>query len=250
MRTSIFHIVYFDYDRSCYIHFYNCNFRCLGCLRKISIWDCHLKEDDIKKCEFKGFLSLKDLEIILPKLKTEFNLERAVLGGGEPTTDKNLLKIVSILKDFDLNITLLTNGFFFPKGFEELKDVKVIVSIKSIEPQKHHFYTGYSLFPILDNIKKLVENGFEVLIETIYIPGFNEVNEILKIEDFIFSVDEKIPLIVDSYLPVPGPPWSKPSFEELENLETELAKRGIKNVYLRGKTIRSGIKGDVRLIFP
>jgi pyruvate formate lyase activating enzyme len=250
MRTDIFHLVYFDYDRSCYFHFYNCNFRCLGCLRKISLWDCHLKEDEIKKCEFKGFLNLKELENVVQKLKIEFNLRKAVLGGGEPTTDKNLLEVISLLKNFDLDITLLTNGFSFPQGFEKFEDVKVTISIKSIDPQKHIFYTGYPVFPILENIQNLVKNGFEVLVETIYIPGFNEVEGILRIEDFIFSIDEKIPLIVDSFLPVPGVLWPKPSLEELEKLESELVRRNIKNVCLRGKTIRSGVKGEVRLIFP
>jgi len=222
----------------------------LGCLRKISIWDCHLQEDDIKICKFKDFLSLKDLEIILQKLKADSDLEKVVLGGGEPTTDKKFLEIISLLKEFDLKITLLTNGFSFPQGFDKFRDIKVTVSIKSIDPQKHYFYTGHSLSPILENIKNLVEKGFEVLIETIYIPGFNEVDEILKIEDFIFSIDEKIPLIVDSFLPVPGVPWRRPSLEELENLEAELVKRDIKNVYLRGKTIITGIRGNVCLIFP
>jgi hypothetical protein len=57
-------------------------------------------------------------------------------------------------------------------------------------------------------------------------------------------------LIVDSFLPVQGVLWPKPSLEELEKLESELVRRNIKNVCLRGKTIRSGVKGEVRLIFP
>lgn len=250
--TNIFHIVFFDYDLSAYVHFFNCNFRCLGCLRKLFIWDCHLPNDVISKLRFKEFLSLNDLKSIMLKMISTHNMKRAVLGGGEPTTDPSLTEILRELKDLSMDIVVLTNAYAINDGLlREMADshATVIASIKSINPAKHKMYTGFPLKPVLNNVTRIYNSNIKMLIETIAIPGFNNADEIGQLAKFIASIDRKIPLIIDSFIPVPGAPWRRTTLEELEEAEREALKY-LDNVYGRGKVITEGLKGGVHLIYP
>lgn len=245
-------MVYFDYDSSAYIHFYNCNFRCLGCIRRLSVWDCHLPSEIISRLSFRGFLSYRDLEALIRELISTYGIEKAVLGGGEPTIDPSIVKILKMLKGYDLDVKILTNSYKIGRDLvEELRDphVTVIASVKSIDPDKHVEYTGFPLEPVLKNIIDMYEMGVDLAIETILIPNFNDVEDICRLAKFIASVNRGIPLIVDSFIPVPGASWRKPSLEELDRVEHEVS-RYLPNIHVRGRSISNGLKGKVRLIYP
>lgn len=251
-NTKIFHLVYFDYNNSLYVHFYDCNLRCLGCLRLRSIWDCHLSRDLISSLTFSGFLSLDEFKGVVLKLSAERGLKQVVLGGGEPTSDDSLVYILRFLRDLGIETILLTNGFSVDdEVIEELLDdrVTVKVSIKSIDPEKYEFYTGFSLDPVMDNFIRMYERGVKLVVETIVIPGFNDSKDIGGLARFIAGIDRSIPLIIDSYVPVDGMPWRRPTIEELEEAEKEATKY-LDKVYLRGRSIQTGLKGNVYLIYP
>ncbi|MEM1542351.1 MAG: radical SAM protein [Ignisphaera sp.] len=250
--THVFHIVYFDYDSSAYIHFYNCNFRCLGCIRRLSIWDCHLPSETISSLRFSGFLSYRGLETLAKELISVYGMKRVVLGGGEPSIDPAIAMITRMLKDLGLEIKMLTNSYSLSRDLvEELRDprVTVIASVKSIDPKKHREYTGFPLEPVLTNITNMYESGINIAIETILIPGFNDVEEIRRLAKFIASLDRDILLIIDSFIPVPGALWRKPTLDELDRVEQEASKY-LENVYVRGRTISSGLRGEIYLIYP
>jgi len=252
VSTRIFHIVFFTYDSSAYVHFYDCNFRCKGCLRKLSIWDCHLPSDVASRLKFRGFLTLEGLNNVVVELISKYGMKRAVLGGGEPTTDPNLAKILRVLKGLNLDIAVLTNACTINENvMKEFVDphVTVIVSIKSIDPVKHEAYTGFPLRPVLDNLIKMHDLNVKLLIETIAIPGFNDEYDIGELARFIASLDKSIPMIIDSFIPVPGAPWRRTTLSELERSE-KAASIYLDNVYGRGKVIVEGLKGEVYLIFP
>lgn len=218
----------------------------------MSIWDCHLSDEIISRLTFKGFLSLKDLESIVSKVISEYRMKKAVLGGGEPTTDPSLIGIIKMLKHLKLDVVVLTNAYTMDGDLiKEFVDprVTVIVSIKSINPTKHEIYTGFPLEPILSNLARMHGSGARLLVETIAIPGFNDASEIGLLAKFIASIDRRIPLIIDSFIPVPGAPWRRTTPEELEKAE-EAALSYLENVYGRGKVISEGIRGKVYLIYP
>lgn len=252
METRVFHIVFFDYELSAYVHFFDCNFRCKGCLRKLSIWDCHLPDEIISRLTLGNFLSLNDLRSILMKMISDYGMREVVLGGGEPTTDKNLVEIIKMLKRLNLEVVILTNAYKIDGDLmAELIDprVTVIVSIKSIDPRKHEEYTGFPLEPVLKNFIGMRNSGVKLVVETIAIPGFNDPCEIGELARFISSVDENIPLLIDSFIPVPGAPWRRTTIDETEEA-VRAASTYLKNVYNRGKAIAEGIKGGVHLIYP
>ena|GEM_PF-256926 len=252
LGTRVFHIVFFDYDYSAYIHFFDCNFKCRGCLRKLSIWDCHLPDEVTSKLTFKGFLSLRDLEDIILRVVSEYHMKKAVLGGGEPTTDPSLIEVLRMLKRLNLDIVVLTNAYRVNEDLlKEFVDPKVIVivSIKSIDPTRHEMYTGFPLEPVLNNLARMYSSGTRLLVETIVIPGFNDANEVGLLAKFIASIDRSIPLIIDSFIPVPGAPWRRTTLNDLREAE-ETALRYLENVYGRGKAISEGMRGRVYLIYP
>ena len=251
MNTKIFHITFYDYDSSAYIHFLDCNFRCRGCIRKISIWDCHLPPNIRGSLKLLKSLSIEEFRKIINLLIHNYSLKHAVLGGGEPTIDNNLPVILSILKSLDIEVKLLTNAYSIDNeviGMLAYKGCEAIISIKSIDPWRHLDYTGFPLDQVLENFSRIYRFGVNVSVETILIPGFNDPIDILGIAKYISSIDNRIPLLIDSYIPVPDTQWRRPSMNELEEAE-HLSKHYLLNVYCRGKVISRGI-GKVYLIYP
>jgi len=249
VNTEIFHITFYDYDSSAYIHFLNCNFRCIGCIRRISIWDCHLPLNIRNSLKHLRCLKIDEFKEIINLLIHNYSLKSVVLGGGEPTTDKSLPLVVSILNSLGVKVKLLTNAYNISDEIANiLKECEATVSIKSINPGKHLEYTGFPIKQVLDNFLKIYRLNVNVSIETILIPGFNDPINIADIAKYISLIDDKIPLIIDSYIPVPGAPWRRPDISELEEAEY-LSKLYLLNVYCRGKVISKGM-GKVYLVYP
>lgn len=251
MSTKIFHITFYDYNSSAYIHFLDCNFRCRGCIRRISIWDNHLPPNVRGSLKPLRNLGIGEFKEIMDLLTHSYGLKHAVLGGGEPTTDSYLPVILSILESLDIRVKLLTNAYSISGeviGMLARRGFEAIVSIKSINPGRHLDYTGFPLSQVLENFSRMYGFGVNVSVETVLIPGFNDPNDIAGIAKHISSISSRIPLIIDSYVPVPGSPWRRPDMNELEEAE-HLSKRYLLNVYCRGRVISRGI-GKVYLVYP
>lgn len=185
-------------------------------------------------------------------ITSTYGLNSVVLGGGEPTADPSLTEILKLFKRLNIDIRVLTNGYRIDDYvLRELIDptITVVVSVKNIDPLKHEEYTGLPLKPVLDNIVKMYNLGAKLIIETIFIPGFNDSYEISLLAKFIASIDSNIPLIIDPFIPVPGAPWRKPTLNELEEAE-RTALTYLRNVYVRGKYISPKTKGKIRLVYP
>jgi pyruvate-formate lyase-activating enzyme len=256
MKTLIYHITYYDYDKSAYIHFASCNFRCLGCIRNRFTWDHHLYEEGVVKgVESLGLrmLSLEEFRKIIEGVEREMGLERAVLGGGEPTIDPAFCSIMEVLSGRGLEIALLTNGLLLGKVLNCIpKSCAIELSIKSIRPERFSMYTGRAegdLSVVLENMSLAFQSGLELIVETILIPEFNEARDIELLAEYIaFNLSEDVPMIIDEYVPVPSAPWRRPTLEEL----TEARKRAEK--HLRRVIVRSSYTmkrlGKIRLVHP
>ncbi|HEX59501.1 MAG TPA: radical SAM protein, partial [Methanomicrobia archaeon] len=136
-RTKIYHVVLFDYDRSLYVFFKGCNFACRGCILRSTPWDCHIPEEDARRLssldvELLRTLTLSELERIV----VATGAERAVLGGGEPTVDPALPRVVELLKGYGVRIVLLTNGHALGEELAARLEAagldEVCVSIKAV----------------------------------------------------------------------------------------------------------------------
>jgi len=252
--TSIYHITYYDYDKSVYMQFLSCNFRCLGCIRRKFLWDHHLEDIGRSLSSVKiELLEVEKLAEILNGADREFGLRRAVLGGGEPIADPSFCSILKILHDLGLEVSILTNGYLLDKVLKCIhREDTLEFGIKSIWPEKFAMYTGRKasdLNRVLNNIENFFKQGYKVIIETILIPGFNDVNDVEEIAKFIAThLNASTPLIIDEYILVPTAPWRRPTYEELVEAK-QRAEKHLKNVILRSSYTMKP-KGKVHPIFP
>lgn len=230
-NTRIFNITYYEQARCLYLRFLGCNYRCIFCINKLSIYDTHLPDELLKILERLkiSFVSSKELLNIL----NTYNVDKVVLGGGEPLLDPNICSIVSLLKDFNIRIILLTNCYILDERMELLemldKDDTVVVSIKSVDPVKHRVITGKSLRRVVKNLLMLYnKHSVSVKVETVFVPGLVDVFDIVTLAKWIEENMPDAELIVDSYIPVPELPYSAPTEKDFEKLLQELSKISIR----------------------
>jgi pyruvate-formate lyase-activating enzyme len=144
-------------------------------------------------------------------------LRQIVLMGAEPVCDPLLPRILTSLKQSkDCSFILLTNG----KKLSPLPLLNhVIFSIKAVTPALHRDYTGCDNGNILRNFTKIAScKSVSLQVETVFIPGYVDEDEVLRIADFIASVDRSILFRIDAYLPIQGLPWRAPKPEEIQSL--------------------------------
>ena len=219
-ETNIYHITHSKEYGICCIYFWGCNLRCKLCLLKKEVFDCHLPETRLriydKKYKSKRpdhFLTMQRLMSLLDPLE----VKQVVLMGAEPVCDPFLPEIlISLKQSKGCSFTLLTNG----KKAAPLSMLdQVIFSIKAITPSLHLDYTGYDNKIILRNFTKTAACKSVMLhTETVFIPDYVDEKEVLRIAEFIASVNPSIPFRIDAYLPVQGLPWRSPTIEEIQLL--------------------------------
>ena len=187
-------------------------------------WDCSI-------CSYKlrgdlqptRFLSTEEIIDVLSSAK----IENVVLLGGEPLTCEDLDLIVAFAKDgleARVRIAHSNASLLPPDGIDEMG-----VSLRAITKRKHQQLTGAQNNQVLANIFKLFDRGIELKISTILIPEVISVEEIERISEYVASVDENIPFHITSYLPVPGIPWTSPSYEDMKTA-VRIACAHLKNV--------------------
>lgn len=247
--TNIYHIVLFENDQSLYIFFKGCNFNCKGCILKLSPWDCHIPTNIHSKLQNYNIetLSLSQFESIIGRLM----VEKAILGGGEPTIDGKLEYVINLLNSYNIHTILLTNGYnlnqFTISKFEELGLKEVCVSIKAFNNRIHIYYTGKSNEKVLKNFELLNKSAIKVRAESVLIPNLIDVDEIELIAKFISFINPKIPYRIDSYIQVPNTPWQNAPLSKILKA-VKLASKYLENVsYIHGSM---PIKGNVKVIYP
>ncbi len=218
--TNVYHITYSrEHGVGC-LYFWGCNLRCKLCLLKKEVFDCHLPETRLRIYDpsYKSerpthFLTLQKLMSLLDPL----SLKQIVLMGAEPVCDPRLPRFLASLKrSKDCSFVLLTNG----KKFPPLSMVdEIIFSIKAITPALHRDYTGVDNKIILRNFTKIAASkSVSLHVETVFIPDYVDEDEVLRIADFIASIDPAIPFRIDAYLPIEGLPWRAPQAHEIQSL--------------------------------
>ena len=200
------------------------------CLLKKEAFDCHLPETRLRiyDSSYKSkrptsFITLQKLMLMLEPL----SLKQVVLMGAEPVCDPMLLRILtSLKKSKDCSFVLLTNGRKFPP----LSKVdEIIFSIKAITPALHKDYTGVDNRMILRNFSEIAASkSVSLHVETVFIPGYVDEDEVLRIADYVASIDPAIPFRIDAYLPIQGLPWRAPQAHEIQSL-ADKARRMLPN---------------------
>jgi len=112
--------------------------------------------------------------------------------GGEPLMQPEFLSaLLEECKKRNIHTAVDTCGCAPPEVIDNIRD-KVdlfLYDIKIMDDNKHIEYTGVSNKPILENLKKLAEQGSAVAVRLPLIPGVNDDNDnVNKVAEFILSL--------------------------------------------------------------
>ena len=124
---------------------------------------------------------------------------------------------------------LLTNAWEY---VEDKAINEVCISIKAITPEIFKDFIGK------DNHKQVLENfrryvnapHIKVRAESIFIPGYIDMDEVEKIAKFIAEVDLNIPYRIDAYIPYSrNDRFRRPTKAEMEGAK-QISEKYLKNV--------------------
>jgi len=232
MNTQVFHIGYCPELKEATLHYWGCNFKCRGCSCQKLIWDWMLEEfldaRDAEPLEIADaphrFLSISEISAALEKLE----LRRVLHMGQEAILDPAYPVLAEMIhRRFGCKNVLLTNGYEMP----DLRHTdKVEFGIKAITNGLHRHYTGKSNKRVLRNFKEIYNSGVEMVIESVFIPGYIDIAETERIVDFIAGVDKKLTYVLLPYFKAGNNPWRRPTPAEME-MAANIARKKLTNVY-------------------
>ncbi len=209
--THVYHIVQFR-DGSAYMIFYGCSWNCTYCIWSFEKWNlCLPSETKQKLSELWDKKSVKFLSVeeIVDILKSN-GVKLVFMGGGEPTEDPQIKPLVSRLKDEEIESWLITNG----NGLDDelFRMIKgATVSLKALDDDLHRKITGASNVDLLEKIKHF--KAEKMTVETVYVKGLVECDEIVKIARFLKSINPQARFRID---PVVGKFHNESDYDEIE----------------------------------
>ena len=230
--TNVFHIGYCPELKEATLHYWGCNFRCLGCSCQKAIWDWMLEKYlTVRDEEPEGIATppgrFLDFEEIMDILST-LDLKRVLHMGQEAMLDPQHSALTTeIHRKFGCKNVLLTNGYEMPPLAHT---DKVEFGLKAVTDSLHRDYTGKPNKTVLENFVKIHRSGVQMIVESVYIPGYIDLEETELIAKFIASVDKNITYVLLPYFKCGNNPWRRPTPNEMEIAAT-LAKRYLTNVY-------------------
>ena len=111
--------------------------------------------------------------------------------GGEPLFQPDFLNtLLEECREKNIHTVVDTCGYASYETIDKISDRVdlFLYDIKMMDDKKHRKYTNVSNKPILENLKKLAENGSNILVRFLTIPGINDdENNITKTAEFILS---------------------------------------------------------------
>jgi len=99
------------------------------------------------------------------------------LTGGEPTAQPDFaFAVAALCKDGSIHVAIETCGSASWSVFEKLLPVVdlFLYDVKHVDGDKHRKHTGAANDGILDNLRRLVSAGGDVVVRVALIPGFND----------------------------------------------------------------------------
>ena len=149
-----------------------CNFRCVYCMPR-EVFDAHH--------EFLPHSAILTFEEIarLARIFVGLGVEKIRLTGGEPLVRRELHRLVAMLSELGVEITLTTNGSLLKKQVKELKAARldrVTVSLDSLDDStfKAMNDADYPVAKVIEAIEAAAAEGLPVKINTVVKRGIND----------------------------------------------------------------------------
>ena len=159
-----------------------------------------MPEDGVCKKRHDEMLTQEEI-ITAVKVAAKLGINKIRLTGGEPLVKKNIVEIVSMIKDINgINeICLTTNGSYLPKYVKDLKKAgldRINISLDTLNPEKFRYMTRRGeLNDTLDGIDIALSTGFKkIKINTVLIGGFND-DEIVDLANLTLKQETDVRFI-------------------------------------------------------
>lgn len=150
-----------------------CNFRCIYCMPK------EIYGRDYTFLPHAEVLSFEEISR-LAKIFKEFGVEKIRLTGGEPLLRKHIERLIAMLADLELDLTLTTNGALLAKKAQSLKNAglrRITVSLDSLDDARFRAMNDVD-FPVkqvLEGIAVAAEAGLQpIKINAVVKRGLND----------------------------------------------------------------------------
>ena len=167
-----------------------CNFRCRYCMPEEGI--CKKRHED---------MMTEEEMLSAVKVATRLGINKIRLTGGEPLVKKNIVDIVSKIREIDGvdEICLTTNGSYLSKYVKDLKVAgldRINISLDTLDKDKFRYMTRIgNLDDTLEGIEAALKENFKkVKINTVLIGGFND-DEIVDIASLTFKQNTDVRFI-------------------------------------------------------
>jgi pyruvate formate lyase activating enzyme len=101
----------------------------------------------------------------------------ATFSGGEPLAQREfLLELLRMCKARGIHTALDTSGFAAWPVLDEVRPLVdvFLYDIKMVDEERHQYYTGVPVKPILNNLRMLSDHGENIIIRMPLIPGVND----------------------------------------------------------------------------
>ena len=112
--------------------------------------------------------------------------------------------VAPLLREENLKVVLVTNGFINPEPLEELIPLvdAANVDLKSMNPDFYRRICKGKLAPVLDNIRRLAESKVHLELTNLIIPGLNDSEkELEELVAFVAGLSDMIPVHFSAYYP-------------------------------------------------
>lgn len=150
-----------------------CNFRCVYCMPK------EIYGRDYSFLPHAELLSFEEIAR-LAKIFKEFGVEKIRLTGGEPLLRKHIERLIAMLADLELDLTLTTNGALLARKAQSLKNAglrRITVSLDSLDDARFRAMNDVN-FPVkqvLEGIAAATEVGLQpIKINAVVKKGLND----------------------------------------------------------------------------
>jgi cyclic pyranopterin phosphate synthase len=175
-----------------------CNLRCTYCM----------PQEDMQFMPSKWLMQANEIET-LAAIFVEMGVDKIRLTGGEPLIRKDVGQIITSLGQLPVSLTLTTNAVFVDQFFNQLKEAGVEslnVSLDTLKEAQFKTITKRDHFTkTLDNINRLLAQGFVVKINVVVMRGVND----SEVNDFVrLTLDEpNLHVRFIEFMPFNGNQW-------------------------------------------
>ena len=187
-----------------------------------------MPEEGIVLREKAAFMTAEEL-ISIAKVFVNLGVRKIRLTGGEPLVKKNVGLVINELGKLPIELAITTNAILVDRHISDLKQAgvqNINVSLDSLKPERFNSITKRDYFSqVMNNIKLLLDEGFNLKINVVLIKGIND-DEIIDFIKWTTALPIHVRFI--EFMPFDGNKWSwdkTVTFQQILSLaEKEIGK--------------------------